>query len=492
MSQDPSRIPVIIGIGEINDRPDDPLDGLDSVGLMAAAIRKADEDAGGGWIARCDWLANVAQMAFRGADVVSLLPQALSISPGTRIEKAPFGDAPLQLVSDAANAVTSGKAEVCIACGGEALRTAAKLPADKGGGGMLFGNAAAVAGDVEQRYGLTTPSDIYPLYENASRAAWGQTLAEGQAESGKIWSKMSQVANDAEGAWLKHPRSAEEIITFNDGNRPLAFPYSKLQVANSSVNQGAAVIVTSLATARAAGIDEAKLVYVGAGAQAYEAEEPLERADFTGTPSMDVSLEKALELNGLAIGDIDHTELYSCFPSVPKMARRVIGLSADEPLTVHGGLTFGGGPLGNYMMHATVAMVRKLRAGSEYGLLYGNGGYCTHHHTLVISSHPVAGVSFPQDYKFDAEADARRGPIPVNDQSYEGPARIETYTVFHSRSGEPTNGVVIALNPEGKRVVSKVEGDDAAMIEFLTSGAQEPVGSAGRTERVGDTLYWRR
>jgi len=144
------------------------------------------------------------------------------------------------------------------------------------------------------------------------------------------------------------------------------------------------------------------------------------------------------------------------------------------------------------MMHASVAMARKLRAGSEYGLLYGNGGYCTHHHSLILSSHPIAGVSFPQDYKFDAEADARRGPIPANDQSYEGPAKIETYTVFHSREGDPTDGVVIALNPEGKRVVSKVDGDDAALIAFLTSGEQEPVGSAGRTERVGETLYWRR
>jgi acetyl-CoA C-acetyltransferase len=64
-------------------------------------------------------------------------------------------------------------------------------------------------------------------------------------------------------------------VTPSAENRPLSFPYTKLQVANSAVNQGAAVIVTSLATAREAGIDEARLVYVGAGAQAYEAEGPL-------------------------------------------------------------------------------------------------------------------------------------------------------------------------------------------------------------------------
>jgi len=492
MSQDPARIPVIIGVGEINDRPDNPREGLDSVELMVAAVRNADKDAGGGWIDRCDWLVNVAQMSFRDLDVVKMLPEALKIAPKTRIEKRPFGDVPLQLVSDAANAIASGEASVCITCGGEALRTSAQRPREEGGGGVQLGKMKEVTIDVQQRYGLTTPTDIYPLYENASRASWGQSLEEGQAETGKIWSTMSQVASTAQGAWIKQPRTAEEITTIDAGNRPLAFPYSKLQVANSSVNQAAALIMTSLAIAREAGIDEGQLVFVGAGAQAYEADAPLARDTFTATPSMAVTLEKALEFNGVTSDDLDFVELYSCFPCVPKNARRELGVSADRPLTVHGGLTFGGGPLGNYMMHATAAMVRKLRESGQYGLLYANGGFCTHHHTLVLSNHQVSGVSFPQDYDVNAAADARRGPIPANDQSYEGPATIETYTVFHSREGDPTSAAVLALTPQGKRVVSKVDGSDSAMIAFLTDGKEEPVGSAGRTQAQGETLYWKR
>ena len=112
MATDPARIPVIIGVGQINDRPDDPMQGLDSTGLMAEAIRRADADAGGGWLERCDWLANVQQMAFPGADVLGQLPQKLGISPATRIEKPPYGDAPIQLISDAANAVAAGEASV--------------------------------------------------------------------------------------------------------------------------------------------------------------------------------------------------------------------------------------------------------------------------------------------------------------------------------------------------------------------------------------------
>ena len=38
---DPERVPVIVGVGQINDRPEDPEDGLDSLGLMAAALHVA-------------------------------------------------------------------------------------------------------------------------------------------------------------------------------------------------------------------------------------------------------------------------------------------------------------------------------------------------------------------------------------------------------------------------------------------------------------------
>ena len=81
----------------------------------------------------------------------------------------------------------------------------------------------------------------------------------------------------------------------------------------------------------------------------------------------------------------DAIELYSCFPCVPKMARRTLGLGADVQPTVTGGLTFFGAPLNTYMTHAACAMVRKLRDGAKLGLLYGQGGFVTKHHALVLS-----------------------------------------------------------------------------------------------------------
>jgi acetyl-CoA C-acetyltransferase len=489
----PDRIPVIIGVGEINDRPAPDQPGLDSVELMAAAARAADQDAGGGWLSQCDWLASIPQISFREYDVPVMLPKALGIAP-RRVSQAhsPDGDSPVRHINDAANAIGSGEASVCLLVGGEAVRTSLRRAAAAGNTRPLFAGAVATATDLRRRYGLITPADIYPLYENATRAGWGQTFDEGQAESGEIWSRLSRVAAEAEGAWIKTPRTAREIAEFTADNRPIAFPYSKLMVANSSVNQGAALIVTSLAKVRSAGISEDRIVYIGAGAAAHEENEPLARAEWTSTPSMDVALDKVMELNGLSSPDLDHVELYSCFPCVPKMARRKLGLSTDRPLTVHGGLTFGGGPIGNYMTHAAAAMVRKLRTSGEFGLLYGNGGHCTHNHAIVLARRPVAGASFPQDYHFQAEADARRGAVPSATDDYEGPAVLETYTVFYGRDGTPQQGVVLARNPAGDRIVSRIDGNDEDGIAFLTKGVVEPVGTQGHTVRQGEMLTWKR
>jgi acetyl-CoA C-acetyltransferase len=495
MSTDPARIPVIVGVGQVNDRPASDEEGLDSIGLMAAAVRAADADAGGGFLSQCDWLAIVPQISFRELDPVALLPAALGIAPGhVRQAAMASGDTPILYLNEAANAVAHGEARVCHVAGGEGLRTAARRQQVSGPGAGQF-RAHLTASELRIRYGVLNPAEIYALYENATRAAWGQTLAEGQAESGLLWSLMSEVAARSEGAWITTPKTAGEIVDRSADNRPITFPYSKFMVANSSVNQGAAFIVTSLEAARKAGVPEERLIYVWAGAAAHELEEPLARVAWDTPAGMRVSLERALSVNGLGSQDLDHVELYSCFPCVPKMARRVLGWPADKPATVHGGLTFGGGPIGNYMTHGVAAMVQALRRngsqGSGNGLLFANGGHCTHNHTIVVSRHPPRAGLLGQSYDFQAEADAARGTVPPLGDSYEGLVTVETYTVVYDRSGAPDYGIVLSRAPDGSRVIAKVAGDDAEAIAFLTGGMIEPVGSAGITAKAGDTLFWR-
>jgi acetyl-CoA C-acetyltransferase len=74
------------------------------------------------------------------------------------------------------------------------------------------------------------------------------------------------------------------------------------------------------------------------------------------------------------------------------------------------------------------------------------------------------------------------------DGAYQGPATIETYTVFYKRDGSVRFGSIIARTAEGNRVLAKVPATDESMIAFLTDGKVEAVGSAGRISRGDDGL----
>nr|WP_128893581.1 acetyl-CoA acetyltransferase [Erythrobacter sp. HKB08] len=499
MEQDAAHIPVIVGVGQVNDRPATPDDGLDPVGLMAAALRKADDDAGGGFLADCDSLSIIGQIAWPHLNpVTDKLVEKLGIAPAHKVETPPHGDSPTRLLSEAANRIASGEASICAIVGGEALRTAGQLQAAKAAASEKKPNALRdathrIRKGYAQSYGLVVPTDVYPLYENATRPEWKQSLAEAQAESGTIWSHFSEVAATNDAAWIRKSVSPGDVVTPDENNRPIAFPYTKLQVANSSVNQGAGFIVTSLAEAQRRGVNDDAIIHIGYGAAAEEDTNFLHRDRYTGSPSLSVTISEAMAANNVTADDLDFVELYSCFPCVPKMARRVLGWPLDKPATVFGGLTFGGGPIGNYMSHAVASMVDVLRAKGGKGLLFANGGYATHNHAVLLSSEPT-GCSFPQDFDRQAQADALRGEVPELDEDYAGPATIETYTVHYRRDGSPRSGVIVARTPEGKRTLASVPPDDEATIAFLTDGIHEPVGTKGQIARGGEDelAVWKR
>lgn len=486
---DESKIPVIVGVGQINDREER----LNSVELMAAALRNADADGGGSWLARADALDVVAQLSFpEFADASALLAHMLEIAPRHCAQtRYPMGDSPVALLNQAANRVASGEAEVCLVAGGEALRTAAKRAAG-GKRDAVRESAARATREGRTRYGIVAPTDVYPFYENACRATWGQTFKEAQRESAVIWSGLSHVAAANEHAWLRTPLTPEQILDVSPANRPMAFPYTKLMVANASVNQGAAFIVTSLARAKQAGIAETQLVYVGRGAAAREPGDVLARDRIDRSLSLEVSLERALALNGLTSADLDHVELYSCFPVMPKLARRAIDWPLDKPMTVFGGLTFGGGPVGNYMSHAIASMTDALRASGRHGFLFGNGGFATTSHAIVLSRDPALAAQGVHDPSVQAEADAQRGAAPTLLETYAGEGVIDNYTVFYDRDGAPKSGVIVGHNPAQERFLAYVAKEDAALIEFLTDGKREPVGASGRVSTDAEGInHWR-
>ncbi len=491
-----SRIPVIIGVGQINDRENTH----DTLELMQAALGRAAHDAGAPVLGQVQFLGVEDQMSWhvtawpaRGK-ITPYLLEALQITPKfTQTTAMPSGDGPVQLLNDAANRIGAGEVELAAIVGAEALRTAAARAAQTRMEklSVMRGSAAKHGKPCLRKYGLLTPTDVYPLYESATRAAWGQTIAEAQAESSALWSQFSAAAAENPHAWIQKFHTPEEITTVTPENRVIAFPYTKRMVANSSVNMGAALIIASLEKARALGVPEERMIYVGAGAAAHEDEDFLRRDSYAHSASMEVAIHQTLALNELRVEDLNYVELYSCFPCIPKMARRILGWPAHKNPSVYGGLTFGGGPIGNCMMHAAAAMVEKLRLRGTHGFIFANGGFATHNHAIVLTRRPPM-VGFPLSYDFQVRADAMRGEIPPLNPEYTGPGTIEAYTVPYARNGQPQSGTIVARAPGGARFLASVPGDDTATLQFLTSGATEPVGTQGAAVAQGDVAIWRR
>src|SRR5258707_4318567 len=383
------RIPVIVGVGEIVDRPKDLADGLEPLALLEQALKRAEVDSGAKLLGELGSLDVVNFLSWRYRDPEKLLADRLGAKPAHCYYGPVGGESPIRYIQEAAKRIARGECSVAAVCGAEAQSTATK--AERGGITLPW---TPFASDVEEpkrgrgfqkpmavKLGVFRPITVYPLYESATSAHWGQTPREALAESGSLWSTYSDVASKNPNSWLKKHFSSDEITTPSPDNRLIAWPYTKLMVANPTVNMGGALLMTSLAKARAAGVPEDRIVYAWGGASAEEPRDYLVRDQFYESHPQNAVLKAVMDL--VEGKKFDAIELYSCFPCLPKMARRTLGLGPDVQPTVTGGLTFFGAPLNTYMTHAAVAMVRKLRQGGKLGLLYGQGGFVSKHQCLV-------------------------------------------------------------------------------------------------------------
>jgi len=211
------------------------------------------------------------------------------------------------------------------------------------------------------------------------------------------------------------------------------------------------------------------------GAGANEPRDFLARANYYESPAQDAVLT-ALKTE---TSRTEAAELYSCFPVVPKMARRVLDRSPETPTTVTGGMSFFGAPLNNYMTHAACAMVRKIRGGEPTGLLYGQGEYVTKHYALRLAVQPKdLDLLFAGD-DTQAIADDARGDVPDIIQNAEGPAEVESFAILSSKDGLPSHAAIMARLETGERTLARIEGIDVEAMAWLKDKSRYPIGDKG-------------
>src|ERR1700676_564340 len=268
------RIPVIVGVGEIVDRPKEINEGLEPLALLEQALKRAEADSGGKLLGEIGSLDIVSFLSWRYRDPEIRLSDRLGIKPKHAYYGPAGGESPIRYLHEAAQRIARGECSVAAVCGAEAQSTATKaerakvdLPwtpfahdVEEPKRGAAFQKPMAV------KLGVFRPITVYPLYEAATAAHWGQTPREALTESGNLWSTYSDVASKNPNSWLKKHFTSDEITTPSPDNRLIAWPYTKLMVANPTVNMGAALLMTSLAKARAAGIAEDSLIHVWSAA----------------------------------------------------------------------------------------------------------------------------------------------------------------------------------------------------------------------------------
>ena len=502
MTSDLSRWPVIVGVGESRQRSKDLNHAKEPLALMTDALKAAQQDAGVDLWRAVDGLYVIRQVSWPSDDTPHRLAKQLGMSAKHPVHGPIGGETPIRFLHEGARAIWHGECQAVAVVGAEAQYS---VNAARALGHHLPWSACDPHSDplrggdhqhpLAKTLGVATPATAYPLFEHAAHAHWDLTPAQAHAESAQLWSHLSQVAAQNPSAWNTQAWRPSDVAEVGPHNRPIAWPYPLRMVANPAVNMGAAFILTSRGQALAWGIPTERMVHVMMGAHASDPINYLERDDLGRSPGQEVVLDaaRAYAAPASSAPNWSAIELYSCFPVVPKLARRRLALSPAAPISCTGGLSFFGAPLNNYMSHAVCAMVRQMRTQpSGLGLLFGQGGYMTKHHAVILGHAPGDPGIWDHDGNLQALADRARGAAPVLDMAYTGEALVESHTVLFDRESQVRHGVVVLRSPQGARLLARVAANDHASLDCLMSAHTSAVGALGSVSTSTDGVpEWR-
>ena len=483
------RTPILVGAGQVTQRDVEPAAAKEPLGLMVDAARLAAADARGGepLLAAVDAIAIANILCWRYGNAPRLLAERIGAHPTLEWYSTVGGNTPQWFVNEMAERIADGRVGVALLGGAEALRTmlraqrtGARLGWTAGGAGepTVVGDRRDGTTPQENAHGLQLPTQIYPIFENALRAARGLDLAAHRRRLGTLCAGLSAVAATNPHAWFPTARSAEEIVTVSPTNRMIAFPYPKLMNAIIEVDQAAAVLMTSVGRARALGIPEDRWVYLRGAGDAQDHWFVTERPSLARSPAIRVAGARALAAAGAGIADVRHLDIYSCFPSAVQIGREALGIADDDPrpLTVTGGLPYFGGPGNNYATHAIASMMDRLREDrGALGLVTALGWFVTKHSVGVYSTTPGAGP-WRREPPASYQGEIDREPAPPFADQPTGHATVESYTILHDRDGGPIRGIVVGRSSDGRRFLANLP-DDRALLESCET--RELVGSPG-------------
>lgn len=481
-----TRVPVVVGAGQVTNREEDPAAAPDPFELMEDAARRAAAGATGAGAATADEILGglthcfmVHSLSLRHGDPARALADRIGAKAAEARCSGMGGNIPQWLVNRAAELVAGGGRPRVLVAGAEALAT--RRRAKRAGVSLDWPSAEGWPDTwpplepdlgvhpVERAHGLEQATTMYALIESAVAHAAGEGPDAHRRSMGRLMAGLNAVAAANPYSWFPARRDAEELMAVTPDNRIIFHPYPKYLNAVMDVDMGAAVLVTDAATAREWGLGPEEVAYLTGWADARDVWFLSERPAVHRSGALEACGRAALAMAGIGVADVGAFDLYSCFPSSIEVARDAFGIATDDrrPLTLTGGLPYHGGPGSNYVTHAIANALERLRHGTDdHVLVHGNGYYLTKHAVGVYSRRPPAEAPEPVvglQERFDHDTDS----VPV-DGALSGPAEVVAYTVPYDRDGSPGAGILL-VESDGRR--SAAVADEAFTDTLVSSDA---------------------
>jgi acetyl-CoA C-acetyltransferase len=468
---------VLVGAGVAHQRSDDPAEAAEAVDLMTTAVERAGEDAHSTDLVAQARAIFVPRGTWRYANPGRIVAERVGAS--ARSVVAELGVLQSTPFSRACNAIARGNLEVAIVVGGEAkfrdLRAhitgtsvVDTVPGDDAAPDEQIRPADEIIPAPERAAGFMSAPLMYSALETGLRAALGETVPENARATAELWAGFSRVAASNPDAWRRDPVTPEFLEHPSAKNPMLAAPYTKWHCSQWNVDQAAGFVLCSTEAADRAGVPQDRRVYPLAMVESNHMLAVSKRAELHRAPAVRIGAERIAELTGIDVAASDVVDLYSCFPVAVRIQARELGLPVDDPdgrpLSVGGGMTFGGGPLNNATFQALARMVPMLRGTpGTAGLLTFISGIITKHGISVWSTTPPEG-----GFAYAETTDAVEAGTPALEvvADHRGVATINGYTVAHE-SGEPRYSTIVATTADRTRVVAR--NDDAGLAADMAT-----------------------
>tara|TARA_R110002124_G_scaffold1676_5_gene10413 strand:- start:50 stop:1525 length:1476 start_codon:yes stop_codon:yes gene_type:complete len=485
MAEFRANTPILVGVAAVQQKVQDYQRALEPVALMEQALRDAAADAGcAQLLQRADEIM-VPRSIWGYSDPGRLLAEAFGAS-SARTLLAEFGILQQTLLTRACQRIEAGECEIVLVTGGEAKYRA--LCAQKAGAEASETRQEDASPDttlrpedemwspVESASGLGMPVGYYAILDSALRYKQGLTLDEHRDQMANMYARLSELAVDNPDAWADEAVPAEHIREHSAANRMLAFPYTKLHNSQWNIDQAAGLILCSVGVAQSLGIERSKWIFPRAFAESNFMSVVASRKDLGASPGFRIAGQAAMDMAGISFDELRLCELYSCFPYAVRVQLQEFGMSPQHNVSVTGGMTFGGGPLNNFVFQATVKMAQLLRQNpGEAGLVTAVSGMLTKQACAVWSATP--GTEGWACADVTERVREQSGECELVAQ-YTGPASVAGYTVLY-QGMDPWRAVAVFDLPDGRRTVAYSE--EPQLMQHMM--AQE---CCGETYQVAD------